>query len=135
MDNLASLCDQFAGILRGKSKIGKGVCTVSFHRNLKVTVQGRPSTSVIPASVLFESLDKKGIALNMSEIAVLESEIPVFMHSIIQQGLIVSALHTHWLYMQPTIMYIHIQSVEPPLDFARKLAYSFTLLSTYPVAD
>lgn len=98
-------------------------------------VQERPSTSVVPAGVLFESLDEMGVALNLAEIAILESEIPVFMHSITQQGLIVSALHNHWLYMRPTIMYIHIQSVEPPLDFARKLAYSFTLLSSYPVAD
>ncbi|QNK90335.1 DUF1259 domain-containing protein [Sporosarcina sp. resist] len=39
------------------------------------------------------------------------------MHSISRQRLIVSSLHNHWLYMQPTILYIHIQSVEPPLDF------------------
>jgi hypothetical protein len=135
VNNLTTLCNQFAGILRGNSKVEKGVCTVSFHRNIKVTVQGRPSTSVVPAGVLFESLNENGTALNLAEIAILESEIPVFMHSITQQGLIVSALHNHWLYMQPTIMYIHIQSVEPPLDFARKLAYSFTLLSSYPVSD
>lgn len=135
MNRITPLCDQFAEILRGKSKVEKEICSVSFHRNITVNVHGRPSTSVVPAGVLFESLDEKGVALNLAEIAVLESEIPVFMHSITQQGLIVSALHNHWLYMQPTIMYIHIQSVEPPLDFARKLAYSFTLLSSYPVAD
>nr|WP_255452167.1 DUF1259 domain-containing protein [Sporosarcina sp. ANT_H38] len=85
--------------------------------------------------VLFESLDEKGVALNLAEITILASELTVFMHSITQQGKIISVLHNYWLYMQPTIMYIHIQSVEPPLVFSRKLAYSITLLSRYPFAN
>ena len=130
-----SLCDQFAGIFNAKSKVKNGVCSVSLHRNIKVLVQGRPGNSVVPADVLFESLDQNGNALNLAEIAILQEEIPGFMHSIVQQGLIVSALHNHWLYMTPMIMYIHIQSVEPPLNFAKKMAHSFSFLNSYPVAD
>ncbi|MDR2993221.1 MAG: DUF1259 domain-containing protein, partial [Bacillus cereus] len=59
----------------------------------------------------------------------------LFLKSIVQQGIIVSALHNHWLYMTPLIMYIHIQSVEPPLHFAKKLANSFLSLSSPPIAD
>lgn len=55
------------------------------------------------------------------------------MYSIIQQGLTVSALHNHWLFTEPIIMYIHIQSIEPPLNFAKKIAYSFSFLRSYPV--
>ncbi|MNJ57063.1 hypothetical protein D3C77_526380 [compost metagenome] len=91
------------------------------------------SRSVVPAEVMFETLDQSGNALCLAEIAILEEEIPRFMYSIIQQGLIVSALHNHWLYTRPLIMYIHIQSVEPPLNFAKKMAYSFSALSSYPV--
>ena len=98
---------------------------MSFHRNFKVLVQGKPSAYVVPVGVSFESLDRNGNALNLGEIAVLQEEIPAFMKSIVQQGIIVSALHNHWLYMNPLIMYIHIQSVEHPLHFARKLANSF----------
>lgn len=111
----------------------KGVCTVSLNRTFKATVQGKPSTSVMPAGVLFESLDQNGMALNLAEIAVLQEEVPAFMQALTQQGLIISALHNHWLYTTPTIMYIHIQSIEPPLDFARKMAYSFSFLR-YPVS-
>ena len=50
------------------------------------------------------------------------------MYSIVQQGLIVSALHNHWLFTNPVIMYIHIQSIEPPLNFAKKVAHSFSFL-------
>ncbi|MGG2092494.1 DUF1259 domain-containing protein [Bacillus sp. S13(2024)] len=135
MNNFNFLCEQFATILKGKSKIDQGACSVSFHRNFKVLVQGKPSMSVIPAGVSFESLDQNGNALNLGEIAILQEEIPSFMQSIVQQGIIVSALHNHWLYTNPVIMYIHVQSVEPPLNFAKKMANSFSALSSYPVAD
>ncbi|PGZ93298.1 methyltransferase [Bacillus pseudomycoides] len=135
MNNFNFLCEQFATILKGKSKIDQGACSVSFHRNFRVLVQGKPSMSVIPAGVGFESLDQNGNALNLGEIAVLQEEIPSFMQSIVQQGIIVSALHNHWLYTDPLIMYIHVQSVEPPLNFAKKMANSFSFLSSYPIAD
>ncbi|CCW04851.1 hypothetical protein EBGED10_15690 [Bacillus sp. GeD10] len=90
---------------------------------------------MIPVGISFESLDQNGNALNFGEIAILQEEIPLFMQSIVQQGIIVSALHNHWLYMKPLIMYIHIQSVEPPLSFAKKLANSFSFLSSYPITD
>jgi len=134
MNNFNSVCDQFAKILNGKSNIKQDVCSVSLHRNFKVMVQGRLSRSVVPVGVTFESLDQSGNALCMAEIAILDEEIRSFMYSIVQQGMIVSALHNHWLYTEPSIMYIHIQSVEPPLNFARKMAHSFSFLSSYPVA-
>jgi hypothetical protein len=78
MDNFDSICEQFATILKGKSKVTQGSCSVSLHRNFKVLVQGRQSSSVMPAEVLFESLDQSGNALNLAEIAVLQEEIPRF---------------------------------------------------------
>ncbi|RUS47143.1 DUF1259 domain-containing protein [Cohnella sp. AR92] len=133
-NNLLSVCEQFAAIFHAKSTVDQEACSISLNRNLKVTVQGRPSKSVVPAEISFEALDASGNALCLAEIAVLGEEIPRFMHSVIQQGLIVSALHNHWLYMTPSIYYMHIQSVEPPLGFARKMAHSFSFLSSYPVA-
>jgi len=134
MNSFTTLCEQFANILNGKSNIEQGVCSVSLHRNFKVTVQGRLSQSVVPAGVSFESLDQNNHALCLAEIAILEEEVPRFMQAIVQQGLIVSALHNHWLYTKPLVMYIHIQSVEPPLHFAKKMAHAFSYLSSYPVA-
>ncbi|WP_410986384.1 DUF1259 domain-containing protein [Bacillus cereus] len=135
MNNFNYICNQFATILKGKSKINQGGCSVSFRRNFSVLVQGKKSNYVIPVGVSFESLDQNGNALNLGEIAVLQEEIPSFIKSIVQQGIIVSAIHNHWLYMNPLIMYIHIQSVEPPLHFAKKLADSFLVLSSYPVSN
>ncbi|MFD2211851.1 DUF1259 domain-containing protein [Virgibacillus halophilus] len=134
MNNFESICEQFAQILKGKSNVEQGSCSVSLHRNFQVLVQGYQSSSVVPAGVLFESMDQSGNALNLAEIAVLQEEIPGFMYSLIQQGLIVSALHNHWIYTDPLIMYVHIQSVEPPLNFAKKMALAFSFLRSYPVA-
>ncbi|WP_172372137.1 DUF1259 domain-containing protein [Sporosarcina jiandibaonis] len=130
-----SVCTQFAEILRGKSKVNNGVCSVDFHRRVDVTVQGKPCKSVASARVSFESLDQQGVAINLAEIAILEEESAKFMKAAIEQGLIVSALHNQWILTEPTIMHIHIQSVESPLNFAEKLVYAFGELSSKPVGE
>ncbi|AXI08557.1 methyltransferase [Oceanobacillus zhaokaii] len=129
-----SLCEQFAAIIQGKGSMNNGVCSVSLSRQFHATIQGKSSISIVPVDVLFESLDSNGNALNLAEIAILQEEIPSFMHAVVQQGIIVSALHNHWLYTSPLIMYIHLQSVEPPLNFAKKIAYAFTFLKSPPIA-
>lgn len=134
MADLENLCQQFAAILNGKSKFENGVCSVSMHRIFNITIQEKPSASLTPVDVLFESLDSSGNALNLAEIAILQHEIPGFIWSLSQQGIIVSALHNHWIFTQPTILYIHLQSVEPPLTFAKKIANSFSYLDSKPVS-
>lgn len=78
--------------------------------------------------VMFESLDQNGVALNMAEIAILPEEIPLFTKKLADQGLIISALHNHWIFTKPNLLYIHFQSVEPPLQFARKTAAALSVL-------
>ncbi|MCA1041156.1 DUF1259 domain-containing protein [Bacillus infantis] len=128
MPNIDALCQQFGHILNQKPKLKNGVCTVTIDRNLNVAIQGRPSRSELHAGLSFESLDYEGNALNLGEIVLLEEEIPAFIDSLTRNGLIISALHNHWLFTEPAIMYIHFQSVEPPLHFARKAAEALKLL-------
>lgn len=134
MNHMNELCNQYANILKGKGKFHEGVCSVEMKRDFKVLVQGRLTSSVVPAGFSFEALDKDGNALNLAEIAILEEEVPAFIHAVSQQGIIVSALHNHWIFTQPHLLYIHLQSVEPPLNFAQKLAYSLHTLRSYPVS-
>lgn len=128
MPAIDALCQQFGQILNQKPKLKNGVCTVTFDRNLNVAIQGRPSRSELHAGLSFESLDYEGNALNLGEIVLLEEEITAFIASLTRNGLIISALHNHWLFTEPAIMYIHFQSVEPPLHFARKAAEALRLL-------
>ncbi|ASB86818.1 DUF1259 domain-containing protein [Bacillus sonorensis] len=122
MQSFQTLCRQFGQILNGEAKVEHGVCSVSVNRNLNVTIQGRPSRGVGMEEVMFESLDQNGVALNMAE------EIPLFTKKLADQGLIISALHNHWIFTKPNLLYIHFQSVEPPLQFARKTAAALSVL-------
>lgn len=129
-----SVCNQFAQILHGEGKTENGACTVSFHRSFDVQIEGKDGSSVLGVGVTFQSLDGEGNALNTVEAAVLQDELPAFTYAATQQGIIVSAIHNHWLFTNPLIMYIHMQSVEPPLQFAQKMAYAFTQLNSLPVS-
>ncbi|MEC3608133.1 DUF1259 domain-containing protein [Bacillus glycinifermentans] len=128
MQHFHTLCRQFGQILNGEAKVEHGVCSVSIKRNINVAVQGRPSRGIAMKEVMFESLDQHGIALNMAEIAILPEEIPLFTKRLADQGLIISALHNHWIFTKPNLLYIHFQSVEPPLIFARKTAAALSVL-------
>ncbi|MBU8683982.1 DUF1259 domain-containing protein [Bacillus haynesii] len=128
MQSFHSLCRQIGHILNGEAHIEHGVCSVSIKRNLRVTIQGRPSRGVGMEEIMFESLDQNGIALNMAEVAILPEEVPLFTKKLVDQGIIISALHNHWMFTEPNILYIHFQSVEPPLPFARKTAAALSVL-------
>jgi hypothetical protein len=126
--NFSTLCHQFGQILQETPKIHNGVCTVEIERHLNVTIQGRPSRGELHAEISFESLDYEGNALNLGETVILEEEIPAFTTILIRNGIIISAIHNHWLYTKPNILYIHFQSVEPPLNFANKVAEAIKIL-------
>lgn len=128
-----SICDQFANILHGKGKTENGVCTVSFHRSFDAKIEGENASSILGVDVTFQSLDQEGNALNLVEVAILQEELPAFTFAATQQGIVVGAIHNHWLFTKPQIMYIHLQSIEPPLQFAEKIAYAFTQLNSLPV--
>ena len=70
-----------------------------------MTIQERVSKSAVPAGITFESLDTQGNALNLAEVAVLQEELPVFVHALVKNGLIVSAIHNHWIFTNPSILY------------------------------
>ncbi|WP_408011453.1 DUF1259 domain-containing protein [Pseudalkalibacillus sp. A8] len=74
---------------------------------------------------MLESLDQHGNDLNMGETAILEEEIPPFSSILLRNGIIMSSLYNHLLFAKPNILYIHFQSVEPPLSFARKVGKPF----------
>ncbi|MCY9266215.1 DUF1259 domain-containing protein [Bacillus licheniformis] len=128
MQSFHSLCRQFGHILNGEPHIEHGVCSVSIKRNLRVAIQGRPSRGVGMEEIMFESLDQNGIALNMAEVAILPEEVPLFTKKLVDQGIIISALHNHWIFTEPNILYIHFQSVEPQLTFAKKTAAALSVL-------
>ena len=128
MRDIQELCNQFAKEVNGEANVKNGICSVEFQRNLRVTIQGRPSTSELHAEISFESLDHHGNALNLGEVVVLQEELPEFVRVLAANNVLISAIHNHWVFTNPTILYVHFQSVESPISFAKKVAQAFNTL-------
>ncbi|MEW6184030.1 MAG: DUF1259 domain-containing protein [Bacillota bacterium] len=124
-------CAEFARILRAQIlEQRNGLCTVARKRNIEVEIAGKPARSplVLDALFSFESKDREGRTLNLGETVILQREINPFISALRQQGIIVTALHNHWLFETPRLFYIHFLSIDQPLSFARKVARAFMLL-------
>ncbi|WP_276354368.1 DUF1259 domain-containing protein [Cohnella caldifontis] len=131
------LCQQFARILGGTAEVANGVCTVTRLRdNLRPLIEGRRTNSILALAAFFsfEDLDNRGNALNLGETVILQEEINPFISALRAQGIEVTALHNHWLFDDPRLMFIHFKSVEPPLSFAVKAANAFRVLTTRTVS-
>ncbi|KIE47039.1 hypothetical protein U732_1039 [Clostridium argentinense CDC 2741] len=76
----------------------------------------------------FESPDHRGRTLNLGETVILQEEINDFISILRKHGILVTALHNHWLFEDPRLMYIHFESIDNPIDFARKVAEALCVL-------
>ncbi|KPD10108.1 hypothetical protein AM501_00535 [Aneurinibacillus migulanus] len=125
------LCNQFARILGGEHEIEPGpVCFVSRSRRLNATILGRRTLSPLVRYQLFsfESLDASGRALCLGETAVFQSQANRLISNLQRRGIRVTALHNHWLFDNPRLMYIHWESIDNPIAFARKTKESIAFL-------
>ncbi|MBH8608818.1 DUF1259 domain-containing protein [Thermoactinomyces sp. CICC 10521] len=125
------LCDQFARILGGEHEIVEGpVCFVSRPRKLNATIFGRRSQSPLVRFQLFsfESLDRSGRALCLGETGLFQNQANRLISNLQKRGITVTALHNHWLFENPRIMYIHWQAIDNPIEFARKTKESIAFL-------
>lgn len=136
--NLSSLCTQFGHILGATGTVDNRTrsCTVmKLRNNIKPVILGRRSRSfiVIPQMFTFESLGRDGRALCSGETVILESEINPFISKLRKHGIKVTALHNHYLFEQPRLMFIHFVAIDRPLAFARKVRDALRVLTTRQV--
>lgn len=130
-DNLKKLCQDFARILGGSGSLDEnGVCLVQKFRNIDFTILGRETKSplVIPQFFTFENLDRKGNALNLGETVLLQEEVNPLLTELRKRDILVTSIHNHWLFEEPRAMYMHFESIEPPLQFAKKVREAFKVL-------
>ena len=127
------LCEKFAEILGAVPSIINGVCTATRSRtNIHPVVLGRRADSFmfVPQAYSFENLDENGKALCLGETVLLQEEVNPFMARLREEGIIVTALHNHWLFENPRLMYMHFESIDEPLSFARKVRRALKVLTT-----
>lgn len=125
------LCMQFGKILGGESEVDAGpVCFVTRMTNLRETILGRRTRSPLVQMQMFsfESLDKSGRALCLGETAVHQNQVNRLMSNLRKRGIKVTALHNHWLKENPRLMYMHWESIDNPVAFARKTKESIAFL-------
>lgn len=84
----------------------------------------------IPQAFSFENIGADGRALCLGETVILSAEINPFISRLRRHGIIVTALHNHWLFTQPPLWYIHFEKNERPLDFARQTRDALNVLTT-----
>jgi hypothetical protein len=129
-DSKKDLCREFARILGGSGSVVNGVCLVQKFRDIPFTILGRRTNSplVNPQFFSFENLDFQGNALNLGETVLLQEEVNPLLTELRKRNITVTAIHNHWLFDQPRAMYMHFQSIEPPLEFAKKVRDAFRVL-------
>lgn len=115
----ATTCQQLADIIGGMVITATPVCVVQRLRNINATILGRRTRSplAIPFALSFEN-NKNGRTLNLGETVILQREINPFLTALRSRGLIVTAVHNHWLFDDPRLMYMHWENVGDPFTFA-----------------
>ncbi|MFJ5714301.1 DUF1259 domain-containing protein [Neobacillus sp. NPDC093127] len=123
-----SLCNELAKILNGQAEQKNDVCMVTKERtDLDVTILGHPTHSdmVIEHEFSFEPISKKKETLNLAELVFLQDEVNPFLQAINKSSHInVSAIHNHWLFEKPRLIYMHLESVQNPVEFAKEVAHA-----------
>jgi hypothetical protein len=116
---MSSSCQRLADIIGGEVITSTPACVVQRLRNIDATILGRRTRSplALPFALSFEN-NIGGKTLNLGESVVLQSEINRFMTALRKRGLIVTAVHNHWLFDNPRIMYMHWEDVGDSVAFA-----------------
>ncbi|MGG4047830.1 DUF1259 domain-containing protein [Paenibacillus favisporus] len=120
-----SLCDRLAAILGGKGTSDGKSCSIMIERKLNAKILGRNYET--EHEITIQSL-KNGTTLNTAEITLLQSEVQRFNSAARKQGFKVTAIHNHWLFEKPRLMYLHLETVQNPVTFARKLRAALNVL-------
>lgn len=111
-------CAELAQIING-SVVQADPCTVMRLRDdLGSTILGKRTQSpiAIPFMLSFE-----GNGLNLGETVLLQKEVNPIIDAFRKRGLTVTAVHNHWLFDEPRLMYIHWENAGmSPAEFARK---------------
>ena len=100
--------DQITGT-KGVYTAEEDVHRVSFPRSdLKVTIEGRPAHPFMGFGSWAAFTPGHGGTMVMGDIVLLEDEVSPAMSAALDNGLEVTALHNHFFFESPRVMYMHI---------------------------
>ncbi|MDF2626396.1 MAG: hypothetical protein K0R39_227 [Symbiobacteriaceae bacterium] len=120
--SICNRCQRLARIVNGTPACVNDVCLIQLLRaDLRPTILGRRTRSplVLPVFFSVESPDSRGRTLNLGEAVLLQEEVNTVMSVLRENDIIVTAVHNHWLFEEPRLMYMHWEAVSDPVAFLR----------------
>lgn len=116
---MSTTCQRLADIIGGEVITSSPACVVQRNRNINATILGRRTRSplALPFALSFED-SRNGETLNLGETVILQNEINPFLTALRKRGITITAIHNHWLFDQPRLMYMHWENVGDPFEFA-----------------
>lgn len=116
-----SRCTALARIVNGTPAVVNGGCLIQTLRSyLKPHILGRRFRSPLVLPVFFSIEKRNGNNngdLNLGEAVLRQREVNTVMGVLRRHGIIVTALHNHWLFETPRLMYMHWESAMNPVRF------------------
>jgi len=115
-------CSRLARFVDGTPACIDDVCLIQLLRaDLKPEILGRRTRSplVLPVFFSIESPTGEGSTLNLGEAVLRQAEVNTVMRVLREKGILVTALHNHWLFEEPRLMYMHWESISDPKEFLR----------------
>jgi Domain of Unknown Function (DUF1259) len=110
--------DEITGT-KGAYTAEEDVHRVSFPRSdLKVTIEGRPAHPFMGFGSWAAFTPGHGGTMVMGDIVLLEDEVSPSMSAALDNGLEVTALHNHFFFESPRVMYMHIGGSGDPAKLA-----------------
>jgi len=117
-------CKKLKKILKADhSRVKNNTCIVNKDRKIKVKILGKHTKSplVIQNEFTFNPVNSKH-SLCLAELVLKQKEVKKVINRISNKGIIVSALNNHWLQDHPHLIYLNLEAVQKPKNFAKKVA-------------
>lgn len=114
-------CADLASIVNGTPAVINEVCLIQTLRSdIEPAILGPRTRSplVLPVFYSIENgNDDETGTLNLGEAVLRQREVNTVMGVLCNNGILVTALHNHWLAEEPRLMYMHRQAVMDPVRF------------------
>jgi len=117
LNQFSPICEKLGQMIGGKGKMEGSVCVLTVKRkDIQATIASTPFHS-LEHMFQIEASNLKGESLITGEMVLLESEVPAITNYLTNSGIVVSAIHSHWLFDNPKLMYLHLLTISPPEKF------------------
>lgn len=121
MSTTESRCAALARIVNGTPAVVDGVCLIQTLRSdIEPQILGVRTRSPLVLPVFYSIEPSNGnsnVTLNLGESVLRQREANTVMSVLRSSGIIVTALHNHWLFDKPRLMYMHWEAVMDPARF------------------